>query len=167
MVRLVKNWVNSHVIKAISSFLVNSVYYIRNYEDMKLAKKRMSNLELEIKNINDAYKFMSSFRWTPEKFDWTPWTVVVVDKFMKNEYDDCDGAAIMWKFLFSCCGIESDFYHLRGKRSGHAVTITKDKKLMGSNKSLYKFRDPKNWKNELLNNCWNGEYDIVYKNLYK
>ena len=145
------------------STLVNLWYWSKNIKDLYYTIDKSIKIKREVTDIEDASEFMGDFDWNAEKIDWKPWVITAIHKYISETYDDCDGAAVLWKWLFRNVGYDAEIWHLRGKGVGHAVTITKDKEYMGSNSILYKFRSPNNWKEEILDYYFDGKYDYIFK----
>lgn len=158
--------IKEHTVGFLISFFFNICYWIKHVDELSKTKRKIEEINRNVKDIDNVEFFMSKFQWKKEKIDWTPWLITIVNKYMNEIYDDCDGAAVLWCWLFRNCNIETSAWHLRGDNSGHLVAITNDGKFMGTNNSLYKFKNPDNWKKELLNECWNGQYNYCFKNRY-
>lgn len=62
------------------------------------------------KKIDGVKLIMSRIEWRADKiFDWYPWLKTIV----ANEYrDDCDGAAVLGKWLLEQAGYEACIFHL-------------------------------------------------------
>jgi len=162
--RKIRAWFAEHTIGAIISLFRNVGYWARR------GRRRWGNtcncmelLRAQVTSIDRAVKIMSEFEWHEEGTDWTPWTITVVHRFMTGAMDDCDGAAVLWVWLFRCAGHKAYLWHLRGDDGGHAVAVTRDGKYMGTNAELYQFADPDHWQAELLEKRWGGKYDFIFR----
>lgn len=154
--------IEEHTVGWFVSTIFNIGYWIKHINEWELAKGKMNSLEEKIESIDDTKHFMGNFKWQSERFDWTPWVITAVHKYMAGTYDDCDGAAVLWKYLFEVCGHKANIWHLRGD-SGHAVAVTENGRYMGTNSILYEFRDTDIWKEELLNEYFDNKYEFMFK----
>lgn len=141
------------------SQLCNMIYWSKNISDFKKTLDEKKSLQYSIKRIEHVKKYMDSFVWRRENVDWDPWVITVIHNGLR---DDCDGAAVLGQYLFKLIGKDADIFHLIGKESGHAVTITKDRDYMISNSNLHKIED--NWIKDIYD-YFNGRY--VYFKKYE
>ncbi len=116
------------------SFIVNFLYWTFHIFHFKKAIKEKSNLKSKTINIRNIQSIMTDFEWKRDSLkDWAPWVITILDR---NLQDDCDGAAVLGKFLLKSINIKSKIYHLVGKKGGHAVCISNDKKILISNNQV-------------------------------
>lgn len=161
MIKKWLQWLEEHTFGWLVNTIFNIGYWIKHRNDWKITKSQMKSFKNKIESIDDAESFMNNFEWRAEKIDWTPWTITAVHMYMTGVFDDCDGAAVLWKWLFEICGYKATIWRLRGD-SGHAVTITEDKQYMGTNNTLYKFNNPDDWKKEMLEVYFDNKYDFIF-----
>lgn len=139
------------------SQICNMIYWSKNISDFKSTLEEKKSLKYSIKRVEHVNNYINNFTWRREDVDWDPWVITVIHNGLT---DDCDGAAVLGKYLFKLIGKDADVFHLIGKESGHAVTITKDRDYMISNSNLYKIKD--NWMRDVYN-YFNGRYRHVIK----
>jgi len=142
------NYVSIRFIK-FYSFFINIFYWIIHFNDLKNTLVLKKLIKKRINTIGDIEREIAKFKWKKEKIDWIPWVITILHRHLK---DDCDGAAVYGKFLFEeCLKIKADIYYLFRGTIGHAVAVTRDKKIMISNNNLVTFK-MNNFEKELLNN---------------
>lgn len=138
------------------SFVVNCLYWIINFKKYRKTKIDIAIIKVEIESEEDVISKMKTFRWRKDAFiDWIPWIKTIV---ARNLQDDCDGAAVLAKWMLDWVGIEADLVVLYGHPC-HMVCVTKDRKLMISNEEGV-YLDPENWEKEVLDHFM-GRYDRV------
>lgn len=148
-----------YVIRRIISFTVNLIYWIFCFNDLEKAKEEKSLFVDPIENIKGIRILLKKFKWVSEKIDYRPWIITLVNK---NFNDDCDGAAILGKYVFENLGYKTHIYHLKSNNEfgGHAVAVTKDKRFMISNNHLYTF-STKDIEHE-LDSYFDEKYDYFF-----
>lgn len=115
--------------------------------------------EIDIYTLTDIADFMKTFKWTADKYiDWKPWVHTI---FANNMKDDCDGAAVLGKWLLGKMGIDARIVKLwkTGKSEGHTICVSKDDKIMISNNDVIDL-NPLVWKDKVISYHKNA-YDIV------
>ncbi len=138
------------------SFFANILYWIIHIFNLNKTLKEKKRIKKEIRTVDDVIKIVNSFKWRKETIDWFPWIITIINARMK---DDCDGAAILGKWLLENIGIESEVLHLFKSNwiEGHAICVSKDKKIMISNQNFISI-NPNNWKFDVLK-----MFDFKYK----
>ena len=156
MIKILFLYIGNYFTKPIISFIVNLIYWLFHILKLKSVLENKNNIKDTVVNITDVQNQMKKFKWTKDTlFDWSPWVLTILN----NDYkDDCDGAANLGKFLLNNIGIKSSVINLYGD-GGHAVCISKDKKIMISNNEVVKL-DPKNWKSDIFKS-FNNRYNII------
>ena len=133
------------------SFIINVLFWAFHPHKIMPTLQKIKEVETRVSTIKDIKKELKKLSWVSDHFkDWTPWLITFVCRGYK---DDCDGAAIFGRFLFSCIGIKSKIYYLRGPGSGHAVCVTALGNWMVSNNRLIALDGPK----DILKH-FNGNY---------
>ena len=116
------------------SFIVNCVYWIFRLHKIKSAFDKKKSIKKRINGVGTVKSELDRVIYTVDKWkDWVPWVITLIDSDLK---DDCDGAAKYAKWLFSIIGINGNILCLLGEKTGHAVFVTMDKKIMTTNNSM-------------------------------
>jgi hypothetical protein len=89
---------------------------------------------------------MKLFRYTPDKLvDWKPWLLTY---FMRDCYDDCDGAATCAKWIYKITGKDSVTLYLFGNDdTAHAIELSTDLSSFVTNGKLYNTQQYFWWNN--------------------
>jgi len=141
------------IILPIASIIMNLRYWWNKWDKWKDATEKM---DIDVYNLQDVAHIMSTFKWTPDKYvDWKPWVHTIFANDMK---DDCDGAAVLGKWLLGKIGFEARIVKLwkTGSNEGHSICVTADNTIMVSN-------------NDVMNinpNHWNKDVRVFHRNLY-
>jgi len=139
------------------SFIVNLTYWLIRLNKLKSIFYEKENLKNSIKTVDDIKRSLSEFQWTSDKIrDWFPWVITLINN---NYKDDCDGAAILSKFLFEQIGIIGKILSLLGEETGHAIFISTDKKYMATNNIIIEG----NWTNDKILSYFNDKYNRIIK----
>jgi len=154
----IKLWII--ILYPIWSFIINSLYWLFHIHQLKkVLVIKKNKLRSSVHSIKDVKKIMSNFKWTKDNFkDWTPWLITIINRDLK---DDCDGAAILGKWLLKQINIKSSIYYLYGKNCGHAICISSDKSLFISNHQVL-YLTKINWKHKILK-----RFDYKYNQIVK
>lgn len=134
------------------SFLVNLFYWITKIRYLKETLSIKKELKNSIETVENIKIVLSNFRWIPDEIrDWLPWVITLIHRGYK---DDCDGAAVLAKFLFKQIGIGGKIVSLLGD-TGHAIFVSNDKKYMATNNIIVE----DNWTNDKILDYFNNKYD--------
>jgi hypothetical protein len=129
-----KLWV--YILCPIWSFIINCLYWLFHPHKYWATKKIIKIHKNKIKSRSDIKKSLLKVKCVSGNFkNWKPWVITFVARGLK---DDCDGTAIFGKFVFKCAGIDSNIWHLRDKKTGQAICVTKDESYMIMNNQLIK-----------------------------
>ncbi len=135
-------WVVVYIYMPIWSFIINCGYWLKRMGDWSTASDKKKELAKKTKTLANVRSTMKKFKWKKDSFkDWKPWVITIINNELT---DDCDGAAVLGKWLLKQIGTSSRIIHLRGPNAGHAVTITKDNALMISNHQVIDIK-PTSW----------------------
>lgn len=136
---------------AIVSTVINIIYLIMHMKSIISAITKMKVFKSTlIKSLTEVELVQSKFEWVKDKpIDWRPWSIVM---FMKDFKDDCDGAAVLGRWLLKQIGIKSSFYRLYSKDSAHLVTVSYGKRILISNSQVFELKKG-DWENQVLDIC--------------
>jgi len=127
------------------SHLVNVAYWLTRFWRLPGAFAEKRRFPNEIRKIETH---MWSFDYKPDKIlgfrtDWMPWVITALDR----DYDDCDGAAVLWEWALGRTGMVGKLVGLQSTtgKSGHMVYVS-DRQLsrdwvfryVGTNNDLIK-----------------------------
>lgn len=156
MIRKINLILLVHVRRPIQTFVMNNLYWIVHIKNLTDTMEKRRLLKASVKNVKDISKIMMNFKWTSDLImDWNPWVITIIDKELQ---DDCDGAAVLGKWLFEKIGMKSKIRYLFND-GGHAVCITDDHTIMITNHRTVKL-NPNSWKWDVLNE-FGGRYTII------
>ena len=140
------------------SVVINLCYWARHIKDLRVTIKHKHKLEAIIKN-ESIYDCPITFRWQKDTYkDWQPWVITLVHKRFK---DDCDGAAVLAKWVFALRGIPSNILSLydRDFRSGHKICLAKDHSSFMTN-GYYVAINASSYKQDIFD-YFNNKYSII------
>jgi hypothetical protein len=145
---------------SIWSFTINLSFWIVNILSLKQTFRDRLKLKESITNIADIKNAMLTFEWKQDKWkDWQPWIITLIKR---NYQDDCDGAAVLGKFLFKQLGTEGRIYSLRGKKTGHAIFVSDDLSSLVTNNEV-STGDPGKWTDSRIKLHFNLKYNRIIK----
>ena len=139
------------------SFLVNTFYWITKIKYLKETLSINKELKNSIETVENIKIALSNFHWIPDEIrDWLPWVITLIHRGYK---DDCDGAAVLSKFLFKQIGIGGKIVSLLGDYTGHAIFVSNDKKYMATNNIIVE----DNWTDNKILEFFNNKYNRMIK----
>lgn len=145
------------IIYEVNNFFMNVFYWILHFNHYKEAKEYKEKIRVD--SIKDVKYYMAIFKWTEDKpWDWMPWVITMCARKLE---DDCDGAAILGRYLLFKIDINSDLVVCsKGGVVKHMVCVSSDRTIMITNNDVIDISSPSHWK-EVIINKFNGRYDEV------
>lgn len=145
-----KLWVR--IEEPVWSFIVNTVFWLFRLNKIGPTRKKIDRLK-----VLPLSEVMARFRWRPDSLkDWTPWIMTIVYNDLQ---DDCDGAAALARWWLQEQGIKADILFLYSAKTGHAVCVTRDKRLMVTNECVVEL-DPAAWERDMMK-YFGNQYTVI------
>jgi len=149
------------------SHLVNVGYWSTRFWRLPLA---LDEKHYFPRNLVKIEAYMQTFTYKHDKLfgfktDWMPWVITALDR----DYDDCDGAAVLWEWALDRINIAGKLVGLKSATgsSGHMVYVSNKQlardrvfRYVGTNKDLVKI-DSKSYPQSLYDLWPSHDYKLM------